>query len=254
MFMYSPLAKTLVAGATLTAFLGAAATPGYAQVPAPAPASAVATGPMVFQGPVQVVPAGPPPGLAPGSPGYPSGSPSAYSPPGYPAPAPAAYPPGYAPAYPPGYAPAYPYPVAPPPYGQLRLRTPVRYESRPMYGLIIAGAVTFGAAYLMTAGITGYINAIDCSHASPCRTVYWPLYIPVAGPIVYMGVGDKTAAAIVSPVLVISSLAQLGGLAMLVAGAIVRKKVPVYAEDAPRLTVAPYFSPSGSGLQALGSF
>ncbi len=235
--MMSPLATTLTASATLTAFLAAAAMPCYADGEVPGGPA----GSMVFQGPVQVIPA----------------TPQQAAPPSYPAPAYPQYPQGYQ-APPPGMYPGYaptPYPqLAPAPYLIPRERTPIRFESRPRYGLIVAGAVTFGSSYLMTAGITGYINAIDCGNGSHCSGTYWPLYVPVVGPFLYLGMGDKDIRTFASPVFVLSGLAQLGGLAMLIAGAVARKKVPVYAEDSGRLSVAPYLSPTNAGIQAMGRF
>lgn len=249
--MLSKVATTLTAGATLTAFLAASAAPVYAQAAAPTPPAVVVSGGAdagQVQGQIVVNPPAAAP--APTYPqNYPQGYPQAY-PQGYPqgyVPPPGAYPPGYAPAYPPGY------PVAPPPYQGQRPRVPIRYEMRPMYSLVIAGSVMFGGVYLTTAGVTGYINALSCQGKTTCSGTYWPLYIPALGPFIYFGAANSQDSTIFSPLLVLSGLAQCAGLAMLIAGAVVRHRVPVYAEE-PRLSVAPYFSPTSAGLSALARF
>lgn len=255
--MLSKVATTLTAGSTLTAFLVASTAPVYAQGSAPTPpAAAVAVsggtdaGQVQVQGQLGVNP----PAAAPTYPqaypqNYPQGYPQAY-PQGYPqgyVPPPGTYPPGYAPAYPPGY------PGAPPPYLGPRQRVPIRYEMKPLYSLIIAGSVMFGGVYLTTAGVTGYINALSCQGKTTCSGTYWPLYIPALGPFIYFGAANSQDTTIFSPLLVLSGLAQCAGLAMLIAGAVVRHRVPVYAEE-PRLSVAPYFTPTSAGLSALARF
>ena len=259
--MLSTFATTLTAGATLTAFMVASVSPSYAQAPPPPPpqvqvqatppgvSGGVGANPGPAQGQILVNPPGGPPGT-PTYQNYPQGYPQGYQqgyPQGYPAPAPGTYPPGYAPGYPQGY-----YPQSP--YLQPRPRTPIRYEMKPLYNLIIAGSIVFGGAYLTTAGIAGYANALNCSGKTSCSGLYWPWYVPAIGPFIYFGVANSQDAALFSPLLILSGLAQCGGLAMLIAGAVVRRKVPVYADEPLHVTVAPYVSPTSAGLQALATF
>jgi hypothetical protein len=250
--MQSTFAMTLTAGATLTAFLIASTAPSYAQAPPAAQAQATPPGASVsvdanpgqVQGQILVNPPGGPPG-APTYQSYPQGYPQGY-PQAYPPPPPGAYPPGYAPTYPQGYY--------PPAYLQPRQRTPIRYEMKPLYNLIIAGSIVLGASYLTTAGIAGYVNALNCSGKVSCSGLYWPWYVPVVGPFIYFGVANSQDAALFSPLLILSGLAQAGGLAMLIAGSVARHRVPVYADEPLRVTVAPYLTPTSAGLQALATF
>jgi len=78
--------------------------------------------------------------------------------------------------------------------------------------------------------------------------------VPAIGPFIYFGVANSQDAALFSPLLILSGLAQCGGLAMLIAGAVVRRKVPVYADEPLHVTVAPYLTPTSAGLHALATF
>lgn len=250
--MLSTFATSLPASATLTAFLVAAAGPAFAQSPQSSATVTVTGG--ADSGQVQGQVFVPPPST-PAPPAYPQQYPQQY-PQGYPqgyAPPPGAYPPGYAPTYPQGYPPGY-QGGPPPELGQRPPRIPIRYENKPLYSLIIAGSVVFGGVYLTTAGVTGYINALECQGKTTCSGTYWPLYIPAIGPFIYFGAANSSDTTIFSPLLVLSGLAQCAGLAMLIAGAVVRHRVPIYAEEPPRLTVAPYFTPTSAGLQAVTRF
>jgi hypothetical protein len=210
-------ARKLIALATTAAFLFGATTATYAQAPDPAAAPPVA--PATSPGPGVVLP------------GYP--------PPGY-------YPPGYVV---PGYVPAYPMWVPPPE------KVLLRHESKPRYGLVIAGAATFGAIYLITAASGGLANSIDChDHHSSCGG-NWPLFVPLIGPFIHLAnINNSGDAWLFGPVLVLSGLAQVTGMVLLIAGAATRVNVPVYAPDRPRLSVTPYLSPTGGGMSALVRF
>jgi hypothetical protein len=133
-------------------------------------------------------------------------------------------------------------------------RVPIRYEMRARTGLIIAGAVMLGGAWLMTAGVGAFANSLSCSGTTSCSGVYWPLYVPLVGPFMELGLADKYTALDFSPALVLSGLAQLAGLSLIIAGAVAKHRVPVYASAPSRLTVSPYFTPMSSGLVAVGSF
>lgn len=202
-----------------------------------------------------------------------NGAPCAVGTPGC-APAPGAYPPGavqpypqpgqptYAPPYqppPPGYPYATPYPYgAPVPKPQPVLKG---YEvKRPHWPLLGAGIGVLGGSYLLTAGITGAIQATDCavnSTRTSCTTsgTYWPMYIPVVGPFIEMGYlsGTSSYAVLAYPALIFTGLVQTAGMALIIAGGIVPRKVAIY--DEPRVSIAPYSLPNGGGgLMASGRF
>jgi hypothetical protein len=200
------------------------------------------------------------------------GAPCAAGTPGC-APAPGAYPPGAVQPYPqpgqPTYAPPYQppppgYPYAQPyPYGAVPAKPqPVLkgYEvKRPHWPLLGAGIGILGGSYLLTAGITGAIQATDCAvntTQSSCTTsgTYWPMYIPVVGPFIEIGyLSGSSWGVLAYPGLVFTGLVQTAGMALIIAGAIVPRKVAVY--DEPRLSIAPYTLPAGGGgLMASGRF
>lgn len=203
-----------------------------------------------------------------------SGAPCALGTPGC-APAPGTYPPGavqpypqpgqptYAPPYQPQPQPGYPY-ATPYPYGApMPKPQPVLkgYEvKRPHWPLLGAGIGVLGGSYLFTAGITGIIQASDCainSTRTSCTTsgTYWPMYIPVVGPFIEMGYlsGTSSYAFLAYPALIFTGLVQATGMALIIAGGIVPRKVPVY--DEPRISIAPYTLPTGGGgLVASGRF
>lgn len=184
--------------------------------------------------------------VPPGQPGQPY-----YAPPGQP------YPPGYSQPQP------YPgYPYAQPPYGsapeQPRVITGWQTK-KPHWPLLIAGISVLGGSYLLTAGITGAIQATDCAvntTRTSCSTsgTYWPMYIPVVGPFIEMSyISSNSWGALAYPGLVFSGLAQSAGLALILAGAIAPRKIPIYNND-PRLSIAPYTTPGGGGVMASGRF
>lgn len=200
--------KAKLAAATLTCFLGAQFAPAWAQEP-------------LYQPPD----APPPPGAVP--------------------PPPEAYPP------PPMYQP----PQAPPPPPPVYVQPPRRivgYELRPRYGMIAGGASMLGAVWAITA-ISALASQAACSDTifesgSLCRSTYWPLYVPVAGPFIQTAYEPHPA---LRALLVFDGLVQGTGLALIIAGAVSRKRVPVYGD---RLQITPMATLGGSGVMASGRF
>lgn len=116
-------------------------------------------------------------------------------------------------------------------------------------GLIGGGAGMFGAAYL----ISLMVAAFDCSTAygAPCDHHYWPLWIPVVGPILTVGTsgsdGTGTAALIVDTAL------QVGGVAMLGIGimgrtVLVRNDLGQRLELQPMMAMGATHTGHGAGL------
>ncbi len=165
-----------------------------------------------------------------------------------PAPKPTA-PAGYHAGYGPGYGPRYGAGGASPPPRELELvegaAVPDGYvvESRINKGLVIAGATTLGAVYLLTT--LGAAIAVDTS-SNP--EAYEPLFIPVAGPFVTIHTADANATGTFG--LVLDGLAQTAGLSMFVAGLVAQEEVLVWRGHG--MTVAPTAGPTGAGLT--GSF
>jgi hypothetical protein len=160
----------------------------------------------------------PPPGYS--QPAYP---PPAYPPPGYPTPT---------------YAPTY----VPPP--AMRAPTVIRYEERPLYGLMIAGACVFGVPYLINASVAWIAGE-------------GALAIPIAGPLVEIGhckqcTGSDAGGRTLIAFLVFDALVQGSGAAMLLVGALTHQRVAV--RETAKLFMLPAPLPAGAGLAAFGRF
>jgi hypothetical protein len=201
----------------------------------------------------------------------PAGDPNAQQPPpsGY-APPPAGYAPppaGYAPP-PAGYAPPpggtyYPPPggyAAPPgprvidDWDEGQPIPPGYYKSTKIRtGLVVGGAVTFGAVYLITA-LTGAVVGDICvaTNTTSCTSAKL-LLIPVAGPFTLLGAGVGATADLF---LVIDGLAQAGGIAMFIAGLAAPRTV-LKRNDVGKVTLTPKpitFGTHGGGFGLTGTF
>lgn len=164
--------------------------------------------------------------------------PAAEAPPGPPAAPPPSY--GY------GYGPPAGYGTRPPaPRSEMAYESgdPVpdgyELESRLNKGLVIAGATTFGAVYLLTA-VAGAV-AVDNS-VNP--SAYEPLFIPLAGPFVTIHTADATATGTLA--LVIDGLAQAAGLGMLIGGLASPREVLVWRGEVGGVTFEPDLGPGGA--------
>lgn len=214
------------------------------------PALVAVAAPAMADDPQQPPPPGngqpPPPGYGqPPPPGY--GQPP---PPGYGQPPPGYYPPGYPP-------PGYP----PPGYGQPYYAP---QDSRPRYldyeedqpipqgyhlrtkartGLIGGGAGLLGGTWFVSL----MVGLIGDGANNPGDGGWAALYVPVAGPWIAIDTlhSDGTG----TPFLVLDGVAQLGGAAMIVLGAVLQEKRLVRDDiSKSTVTVTPYVSPRGFGL------
>lgn len=237
------------AGTVATLTLGAAlahAESAAAPTPTPAP-------------PATAQPVAPPPGYpAQPYPAYPA-QPGYATQPGYPAqpvyPAQPGYPvqPGLQPqpgaAMPPGYP--------PPGYYVPQQRPIVGYRQAPRVGLIAAGAAVFGGLYILSASVTAIF---DCNASGKtCSGTYWPMYVPLVGPWIQMAyVGNESYTPAARFGLAMVGLGEAAGLAMLIAGAVAKEKVPIYAlghgSHKATMQLAPLTLANGGGLLALGRF
>lgn len=202
-----------------------------------------------------------PAGTGPPPPGYPGG----YGATGY------ANPPGMGPGPPPPSPPTYPFgygdPAALPPPGELPYEAgqpiPEGYHlsSRIHKGLVIAGAVTFGTFYLISAGVAAaYLDdRAQIAEDAPESAVsdaeaYAPLFVPLAGPFIALATVEPTATGTMA--LVLDGVAQSAGLAMLIAGLALRSEVLVRNDlGSVRWTLAPTaVAGRGAGLGIVGEF
>jgi hypothetical protein len=119
-------------------------------------------------------------------------------------------------------------------------------DTRIRKGLVIAGSVTFGSAWLLSAAVAA---AFQDEHREEAED-FMPLFIPLAGPFITMGTADPVALATFT--LVLDGLAQAGGLGMLIAGLASQQKVWV-RNPVGRVTVAPMVGADGKlGLGVIG--
>jgi hypothetical protein len=140
-------------------------------------------------------------------------------------------PPGYyspPPAYPPGY-------VAPPPIYTPRFRN-VEVEQR-RWNLFVPGAILFGAMWFTT-GAIGYAGGQGY------------MLIPLVGPLFYLNGANDAGARLGNVLLVASTLAQAAGVTMAILGLALTRKVIIREP----ITLAPYASPTSTGLALSGRF
>lgn len=106
-------------------------------------------------------------------------------------------------------------------------------------GLIIAGASVFGGIYTF--------NVLGGSLGAPY------LYIPIVGPLLEADRAHSSTG--FTYLAVLDTLAQTGGLVMLIAGIAMTSRGPIYRPlQQGQVSVAPYAGPGGAGLMALGRF
>ena len=132
-------------------------------------------------------------------------------------------------------------------------------DDRPNLPLLITGPSLLGAAWLSS--IFGFFAGIRCVDYFDCSSPSGWLFVPVVGPwVALVGSDASERGGVYQAVLVVDGLAQVGGLAMLAAGVLVRHPVvvtrmPVYGrETAPRWTVLPGAPGSQAGLSVSGQF
>jgi hypothetical protein len=152
------------------------------------------------------------------------------------------------------YAPPAAVPYAPAPSYQLR------YEKRTRWGLLASGAIVFGVVWSLNL-LGAYVSAEGS------------LAVPLVGPLLFATRHNQRAAISCAPsysdipamdcgrpdntdrsltgLLVIDALAQATGIALLLAGAISKRRVAVF-ELAPGVRMS--LVPAGAGLAAVGTF
>ena len=109
--------------------------------------------------------------------------------------------------------------------------------------MVIAGAVTFGTTYVLTvlngAFVGGFLEGAE------------PMFVPIVGPFIAVGTFESSPE--MDAVLVISGLAQAGGVAMFITGFAAPR--PILRRDEVALTgirLEPWVGPGGAGLSVVG--
>ncbi len=117
-------------------------------------------------------------------------------------------------------------------------------DTRVRRGLVIAGAVTFGATYLVSTSVA------SAQQDSRDGDDWVPFFIPVVGPFITIGTADTKSFGTFA--LVMSGLAQSGGLAMFIAGLAAPQDIWV-RNDLGRFTLSPtVVGDNGVGLGLIG--
>lgn len=221
--------------------------PPGADVPPPEPPPPAQPGP-------------PPPGSYPADYGQP---PPGYGPPpqGYPPPEYGQPPPGYGePPPPPGYG-APPELVGPREIDYEEgdeIPPGYRKHSKIRKGLVIGGAVTFGALYILTIIVAGVADSFARSEldSDPNQDRWVPLFIPAVGPFITIGTVEASPGGAVP--LVLDGLGQCAGLAMFIAGLAaqqtVLRRVASDEEPAPTISFTPMIAQDRTGLGLTGTF
>jgi hypothetical protein len=130
-------------------------------------------------------------------------------------------------------------------------------STRTRRGLVIAGVVVFGSAYLLSMLDAPLVNWSSFSFTSNMNTnaSVGALFVPGVGPFIEIG---QLADATWTPLLVLDGLAQLGGIAMIVVGLNAPKTVlvpnQVVASPGFEFSFAPIVTPSMQGLGLVGTF
>jgi hypothetical protein len=167
------------------------------------------------QAPAQPAPAQPPPGFE-------------QQPPAAQPPPPAAQPvPVYGQPPPPGYYPPPGYGYGVPPTPMLGPKKMDYEEGDPIppgyhtetsirKGLVIGGGVTFGAVYIFSALFASVLDAGENAIGDNNDDSFVPLYIPVVGPFITIGSAQSDGGG--TFILVVDGVAQVGGIAMFIAG------------------------------------
>jgi hypothetical protein len=136
---------------------------------------------------------------------------------------------------------------------QPELKLPIHYEVHHDRGLIGGGIGLLAASYaaaLITGSIFASIssNNYDGGNNGSMQAAGGTLIIPVVGPFISALVYREAAWSV--PWAMADGVAQVAGLAMIIAGARIKHKVPVLGN----LHIAPYASAGGGGLVAVGRF
>ena len=119
-------------------------------------------------------------------------------------------------------------------------------ETRVRKGLVIGGAVMFGAMYLLTA-----LTAAAVSDASSGSSNVGALYSPGAGPFIFM---SQSSSATGTFALAVDGVVQIGGLAMFIAGLAAPRNVLVRNDLGLNLHFTPVIGRDRSGMALAGTF
>ena len=146
-------------------------------------------------------------------------------------------------------APYVPQMVLPPPRLQTRpngglLPPNAHLEERPRTGLIIGGAVTLGAVWVLTWTFTT-ASCYNCKNGMVASS-----FVPVVGPFLQAAIQGNQGSAF----FVLDGLVQSVGLGLIIAGAVLHKEVLVYDVGPIHAQMTPTANAHGGGFSVQGAF
>jgi hypothetical protein len=162
-----------------------------------------------------------------------------------------------------GAPPAYGQPVYGQPYmmpGRRRVVTEYRggpippgaiLQTRRYTGLAVAGGVTFGAFWLLSALVAAFEAGCGSSYYSTCNPATQWLYAPVIGPFITAGDG-RTGPQDRAFLIIDGVIQSAGAVSLVLALAMTRQELVMWAGDRPRRNPRPQWSllPMAPGASA----
>jgi hypothetical protein len=123
-------------------------------------------------------------------------------------------------------------------------------EETPRWGLVAGGTSVLATFWAVSAISAVMLDREAADEGDPnFDDMYWPMFIPVAGPFVTIGTADSSGTG--AAILALDGVVQAAGLGMFIAG-FAAPKVEI-VEDY-HLTVAPSAPGSQGGMSISGSF
>jgi hypothetical protein len=115
-------------------------------------------------------------------------------------------------------------------------------------GFIVAGAVTFGSLYLISAFGAAAVHDANANRGTDNADA---LFVPAVGPFIQMG---RTTSAFGNMSNLIDGIVQCGGLTMLIYGLTTPRTILVRNDLGMTFLPVPYVSSRGAGLGWVGTF
>lgn len=125
-----------------------------------------------------------------------------------------------------------------------------RLDTSPRAGLIVAGASTSGALWVVSLISAIALDKQPAVEGDPnFDDMYWPMFIPVVGPFISIGTADASGTG--AGILALDGAFQAGGLALMIAG-FAAPKVELVPQKGVYLSAEA--APGAPGLSVGGSF
>lgn len=133
-----------------------------------------------------------------------------------------------------------------------------RTRSRPIWGLVIPGAVVLGVSWILHAAVVSPFAGYSATSGfqPDWATFRWTGLIPVAGPWIQLAVKPGGFEDSWAGYLVVDGLLQAAGLTMLILGIAIQEEETYYVrgEGGSGFAIVPTADQNGGGLAAVGRF